>query len=651
MVMGAGVMLGGGVKLGIAPNIVPSDVPFEIGPVDIEYDTVDANAEHLKVSYPAASATQVPVLSVGIGIRDVDLTWWNGETQPRIAVVDTDRDSAISLGWAADDVPEINWYGSAGNLRMYRAGNVVDIQNTTDGASNQVAILRGGNRGTPTDDDEAYISLTLDDSDGAQAEFARITWIARDVTSNNKDGQIEFSVQTADALTPILTIDSSAAGALLSTFQTGDVIFNDNVSIQLGTAGAESDLSSNGTNTIWNMKSGNLTVQHAGAGGLQYTAGALAFQEGTTLSTTTGNLSIDAAAGSAIRLNDARANVDVVWETEAGNNGLVLDAEDGTAAFGTTASDRYALTIGTTITGSTGNSGLLRTTGTVNALVGQYAFGIRAGGTFVEAGSGTHPVFASLYVQPPAVTNGDGSTTAAASLYIQDAPSSVATNDYALFVAAGTSRLDGGVTISGTLDNGGSAVTFGDDIDFDAAAEISASGDLTLSAAAGSDVLIGDGTAILEVNGTRDGIGLGGSAGSESKVNLGGTQVGTEDSNMYGILVSNALSFTEFSAGNHTRVAALAMFAPTVNVGDATVTNTSMIYVHSAMSATVTGDNYSIWVAGGPVRFDGDFGACGVVPQAQQAHIVDADGTLADITTKFNTLLADIEGFGFLANA
>jgi hypothetical protein len=40
-----------------------------------------------------------------------------------------------------------------------------------------------------------------------------------------------------------------------------------------------------------------------------------------------------------------------------------------------------------------------------------------------------------------------------------------------------------------------------------------------------------------------------------------------------------------------------------------------------------------------------------VAPQAQQAHIVDADGTLADITTKFNTLLADLEGYGLLASA
>lgn len=33
----------------------------------------------------------------------------------------------------------------------------------------------------------------------------------------------------------------------------------------------------------------------------------------------------------------------------------------------------------------------------------------------------------------------------------------------------------------------------------------------------------------------------------------------------------------------------------------------------------------------------------------QQAHIVDADGTLADVTTKFNTLLARLENLGLLA--
>ena len=44
-------------------------------------------------------------------------------------------------------------------------------------------------------------------------------------------------------------------------------------------------------------------------------------------------------------------------------------------------------------------------------------------------------------------------------------------------------------------------------------------------------------------------------------------------------------------------------------------------------------------------------GFFGVAAQAQQAHIIDADGQLADITTKFNTLLADLEGYGLLASA
>ena len=37
-----------------------------------------------------------------------------------------------------------------------------------------------------------------------------------------------------------------------------------------------------------------------------------------------------------------------------------------------------------------------------------------------------------------------------------------------------------------------------------------------------------------------------------------------------------------------------------------------------------------------------------VTPVARQAHIVDADGTLADITTKFNTLLSYLENYGLL---
>ena len=44
-------------------------------------------------------------------------------------------------------------------------------------------------------------------------------------------------------------------------------------------------------------------------------------------------------------------------------------------------------------------------------------------------------------------------------------------------------------------------------------------------------------------------------------------------------------------------------------------------------------------------------GFFGATPVVQQSHVADADGTLADITTKFNTTLAQIEALGLFANA
>ncbi|MBM3252266.1 MAG: hypothetical protein FJZ11_05780 [Candidatus Omnitrophica bacterium] len=42
------------------------------------------------------------------------------------------------------------------------------------------------------------------------------------------------------------------------------------------------------------------------------------------------------------------------------------------------------------------------------------------------------------------------------------------------------------------------------------------------------------------------------------------------------------------------------------------------------------------------------FAVFGGTTAVQQSHIVDADGSLADITTKFNTLLASLESYGWL---
>ncbi|MEE9581211.1 MAG: hypothetical protein V3V74_07850, partial [Nitrosomonadaceae bacterium] len=53
----------------------------------------------------------------------------------------------------------------------------------------------------------------------------------------------------------------------------------------------------------------------------------------------------------------------------------------------------------------------------------------------------------------------------------------------------------------------------------------------------------------------------------------------------------------------------------------------------------------------GALKITGSIGFYNTTPVAQEAHIVDADGTLADITTKFNALLLSLETYGLLAAA
>jgi len=102
--------------------------------------------------------------------------------------------------------------GSILTINASTTGSVLEIQNTGDTASNQVAILRANDRATPADNDEGYVSFTLDDNTGTQAEFARLTFSATDVTSTTKDGLITFSTQVANTLTDTLSITTGRVG-------------------------------------------------------------------------------------------------------------------------------------------------------------------------------------------------------------------------------------------------------------------------------------------------------------------------------------------------------------------------------------------------------------------------------------------------------
>ncbi len=86
------------------------------------------------------------------------------------------------------------------------------FQNPADAASNQVAIFKSGNRGTPANDDEGFLSFFNDDSTGAQVEFSRLTWIATDVQSGSKDSAITFSTYIANSFAERLRIEGINLG-------------------------------------------------------------------------------------------------------------------------------------------------------------------------------------------------------------------------------------------------------------------------------------------------------------------------------------------------------------------------------------------------------------------------------------------------------
>lgn len=73
------------------------------------------------------------------------------------------------------------------------------------------------------------------------------------------------------------------------------------------------------------------------------------------------------------------------------------------------------------------------------------------GHTITRAGSGTHPLFAGAFFARPVIGAGAATVTEAASVYIENAPTSGATNMYAFHVEDGVSRFDGNIGETGNL--------------------------------------------------------------------------------------------------------------------------------------------------------------------------------------------------------
>src|SRR3989338_3348886 len=137
--------------------------------------------------------------------------------------------SAIATSWSLVDnnasALSFDSAGATGVLEIVTTNNSehVKLQAPADAASNQVLVLQSGNRATPADDDEGYVSLYNDDSTGTQVEFSRMSWLATDVTNTTKDSKIEFDVMSNNTLTTALTIEASGVTTPGSIVFTGDI--------------------------------------------------------------------------------------------------------------------------------------------------------------------------------------------------------------------------------------------------------------------------------------------------------------------------------------------------------------------------------------------------------------------------------------------
>ena len=162
-----------------------------------------------------------------------------------------------------------------------------------------------------------------------------------------------------------------------------------------------------------------------------------------------GSLSINAATGGAIRLNDTQADVDVIWESDAADNMFHLDASRGNIGLGGTAGLASTVRVYTNDTANNGGAATFLDGGNsqTNAITGNqdtnYGWDFKA--YQVTGDSGTRTVVDAATVHIP------GPPTAGSNAAV--------TNPWAFWVDSGNARFDGNVDLNstGTLLNVGAA--------------------------------------------------------------------------------------------------------------------------------------------------------------------------------------------------
>lgn len=157
-------------------------------------------------------------------------------------------------------------------------------------------------------------------------------------------------------------------------------------------------------------------------------------------------------------LNTGPTGVLTITPTSAINlNGLFYGGSGTTGNFyvagagigtNTTTQAEYLFGGASTIRLRVGVRGSTATTSGVNESYGSFVIGQNA---INKNSSGTHGIFANMVVRPLTITAGAATLTNSAALYVEGAATN-ATNNYALMVGSGTTKLGGNTITDGTLE-------------------------------------------------------------------------------------------------------------------------------------------------------------------------------------------------------
>jgi len=95
------------------------------GTAQIKYNTDDADANVLMFLGPESGGVDVPVFVFGDPNADKELTWFNGISEPTLAIIDDDADSFVNFGFGWDDHAQIIVGGSSSHMIEIGSHNVI----------------------------------------------------------------------------------------------------------------------------------------------------------------------------------------------------------------------------------------------------------------------------------------------------------------------------------------------------------------------------------------------------------------------------------------------------------------------------------------------------------------------------------------------